>query len=272
MIYIVLIASFLWLLWFSERYAWWGRTLDLKRPRVLMYHMVKEPVPGTKFNGLRVSPDLFEHQVRWLSENGWHFVTMSELVDQPSSDKVVAITFDDGFEDNYLNVFPVLKKYNAKATLYLVVDRHDRDWSVSKKSHHNSGELKNESKLSDEQIREMLESGVFELGGHTITHANLASLNEAGKYNEIAASKEYLESLFSCQLSSFAYPFGIYDHQVDPLLVKKAGFDSAVTTEDGIPLDIQASLYELPPIKISGKDGFFAFKIRIRRGKRGLRK
>ena len=232
MIYLALAASFLWLFWFSERYAWWGKTLDLKRARVLMYHMVKEPTPGAKFNGLRVSPDLFERQVRWLSEDGWRFVTMSELVDQPPGDKVVAITFDDGFEDNYLNAFPI----------------------------------------SDEQIREMLASGVFELGGHTTTHANLAKLNNADKYNEIAASKEHLESLFSCQLSSFAYPFGIYDQQIDPQLVKKAGFDSAVTTEDGIPLDVQASLYELPRIKISGKDGFFAFKIRMQRGKRGLRK
>jgi peptidoglycan/xylan/chitin deacetylase (PgdA/CDA1 family) len=265
-------AFLLWLLWYSERYAWWGQTLDLKRPRVLMYHMVKEQVPGARFNGLRVSPDLFERQVRWLSENGWRFVTMSGLVDQPSSDKVVAITFDDGFEDNYINAFPILKKYKAKATLYLVVDRHDRDWSVSKKLHHNSGELKNESKLSDVQIREMLESGVFELGGHTTTHANLASLDEASKYNEIVASKEHLESLFSTRLSSFAYPFGIYDRQVDPLLVEKAGFDSAVTTKDGISLDVQASLYELPRIKVSGKDGFSAFKIRMRRGKRGLRK
>lgn len=272
MIHIALSASFIWLLWFSERYAWWGKTLDLKRARVLMYHMVKKPTPGAKFNGLRVSPDLFERQVRWLSESGWRFVTMSELIDQPPSDKVVAITFDDGFEDNYLNAFPVLKKYNAKATLYLVVDRHDRDWSISKKSHHSSGELKNEPKLSDEQIREMLASGVFELGGHTTTHANLAKLNEADKYNEIAESKEHLEALFSCQLSSFAYPFGIYDQQIAPQLVKKAGFDSAVTTEDGIPLDVQMSLYELPRIKISGKDGFFAFKIRMRRGKRGLRK
>lgn len=272
MINIALFSLFLWFLWFSERYAWWGKTLDLKRARILMYHMVKEPTSGAKFNGLRVSPDLFERQIRWLSQNDWHFVTMSELVDQPPSDKLVAITFDDGFEDNYLNAFPVLKKYNAKATLYLVVDRHDRDWSVSKKSHHNSGELKNEPKLSDEQIREMLASGVFELGGHTTTHANLAKLNEADKYNEIAASKEHLETLFSCQLSSFAYPFGIYDQKIDPRLVKKAGFDSAVTTEDGIPLDLQESLYELPRIKISGKDGFFSFKIKIRRGKRGLRK
>jgi len=160
-----------------------------------------------------VSPALFERQVCWLSENSWNFVTMSELVNQPAREKVVAITFDDGFEDNYLNAFPILKKYHAKATLYLVVDRHDRDWSVSKKSHHNTGELKNETKLSDVQIREMLESGVFELGGHTSTHANLASLDEEGKHKEIAESKAHLESLFSCRISSFAYPFGIYQQE-----------------------------------------------------------
>ena len=237
-----------------------------------MYHMIKQPVPGAKFNGLRVAPDMFERHIRWLSENNWRFVTMSELVDQKPGDKVVAVTFDDGFEDNYLNAFPVLKKYKAKATLYLVVDRHNRDWSVSKKAHHNSGELKSEVKLSDQQIHEMLASGVFELGGHTKTHANLAKLDRESKYSEISESREYLESLFATRLSSFAYPFGIYDKKEDPLLVQKAGFNSAVTTEDGIPAGITQSPFELQRIKVSGKDGFLAFKIRMRRGRRGLRK
>ncbi|MBV1872738.1 MAG: polysaccharide deacetylase family protein [Gammaproteobacteria bacterium] len=270
--YLILTTLIVWILWFSERYAWWGSTVDLKRPRVLMYHMVSDPVPGAKFNGLRVSPDIFERQVRWLKDNDWRFVTMSELVRHKPSDKVVAITFDDGFEDNYLNAYAILKKYDAKATLYLVVDRHDRDWSVSKKSHHNSGELKNETKLSDQQIQEMLDSGIFELGGHTTTHANLLALDEDSKYKEIKGSKDALESLFETKLSSFAYPFGIYDPIVDPLLVQRAGFDSAVTTEDGIMGDIATSPFELQRIKISGKDGFLAFKIRMRRGKRGLRK
>ena len=43
--------------------------------------------------------------------------------------KSIAITFDDGYEDNFTNAFPILKKYKVKATIYIVVDRHDREWS-----------------------------------------------------------------------------------------------------------------------------------------------
>ena len=50
---------------------------------------------------------------------------MSEIEEYDNSEKVVAITFDDGYLDNYTQAYPLLKKYNACATLYLVVDRHD---------------------------------------------------------------------------------------------------------------------------------------------------
>lgn len=60
-------------------------------------------------------------------------------------EKTVAITFDDGYLDNLENAYPILEKYQAKATIYVVVDRHDRDWSTYKKAHHNSGELARES-------------------------------------------------------------------------------------------------------------------------------
>lgn len=274
MSYAVAVLVLLWCVWFSNRYAWWGGEIDLSRPRVLMYHMVSAAVPGAKFNGLRVSPDAFEQQVKYLHEQGWHFVTMSELLSDAcrGREKLVALTFDDGFADNYFNAFPILQKYGAKATLYLVVDRHERDWSVSKKKHHNSGELKNEPKLTDEQVKEMLVSGVFELGGHTLTHANLALLAPEDKFKEIHRGKIQLEEQFSVQLSSFAYPFGIYDEKNDVELVKRAGFDSAVTTIEGLPESCFAQPYQLERVKVSGKDSFFAFKIKMQRGKRGWKK
>ena len=83
------------------------------------------------------------------------------------------LTFDDGFRDNYLAAHPLLVKYGAKATLFLVVDRFDRDWSTAKKAHHDSGELLREEKLRDAELRKMLDSGLWELGAHTLTHALL---------------------------------------------------------------------------------------------------
>jgi peptidoglycan/xylan/chitin deacetylase (PgdA/CDA1 family) len=256
---------------FSHRYAWWRAAVDSRHPRILMYHMVSEHRPGARFNKLRVKPERFESQIRWLKQNGWHFALMSELATPAAlPDKTVLLTFDDGFEDNYRNAHPVLQKYGARATLYLVVDRFERDWSTAKKAHHDSGELMHEPKLSDEQVREMLESGCWELGGHTRTHANLARLDEPGKQDEISAGRELLEQQFGIPPSSFAYPFGIYD-ATDVRLAEQAGFDTAVTTVEGIDDDIQSRRFELRRVKISGKDNGLAFRLRMRHGRRGWR-
>mgnify|MGYP001119298141 FL=1 len=268
MIWSVLLLALLMLM-FSKRYGWWRSAVDSSHPRILMYHMVSEHRPGAKFNKLRVKPYHFEWQVRWLKENGWYFAVMSELAEpEKLPAKTVFLTFDDGFADNYHQAHPVLQKYGARATLYLVVDRFDRDWSTAKKAHHNSGELMREPKLSDEQVTEMLASGCWELGGHTLTHANLARLNEAQKLVEIRGCREQLAARFAVQVSSFAYPFGIYD-KVDVALAEQAGFTSAVTTVEGIDTDLHSNCFELRRVKISGKDNRLAFRLRMRTGRRG---
>lgn len=255
-------------LWFSVRYAWWRPAIDWRCPRVLMYHMVSEPVPGAKFNGLRVSPAAFEHQLRWLRDRGFHFATMRDLMEGSVPAKTVAITFDDGYQDNYTNALPLLQKYGAKATLYLVVDRHERDWSTYKKAHHASGELMREPKLTDAQVREMVKSGVFELGAHTITHANLPTLDAAAKDREIAGARAELERQYGVPVTSFAYPFGIFG-DADVEATRAAGYSNAVTTVDGIDAHPYADPLRIRRVKISGKDNFLAFVLRMRSGRRG---
>lgn len=253
---------------FSKRYAWWRRARPASEPRVLMYHMVSDHQPGAKFNKLRVKPAQFERQVKWLAKQGYYFAHMSELATpELLPEKTVALTFDDGFADNLLNADPILAKYRARATLYLVQDRHDRDWSTSKKAHHDSGELMREPKLTDPQVIQLLGTGRWELGGHTITHANLAKLSADEKLTEIRDSKKALEQQFNTRLSSFAYPFGIYD-ATDVALAEQAGFDTAVTTVEGIDRDISAQRFELKRVKISGKDNWLAFRLRMRSGRR----
>jgi len=264
----LLLAGALFLLWFSLRYAWWLPPVSYDRPRILMYHMISQPTAKHKFRGLRVDPVMFERQLAWLKKHGWQFVTMSQLANRfdelPA--KTVAITFDDGFEDNYREALPLLKKYGAVATLYLVINRHDNDWSTSKKAHHDSGELMREAKLSGLQVREMLESGVFELGAHTISHCNLNNISDEEKQREIVDNKVMLEKAFDTRVSSFAYPFGIYSEE-DCRLVKEAGYKTAVTTNEGI--DTVPDLMQLKRVKISGRENYLAFVLRMRLGFRG---
>ncbi len=254
---------------FSIRYAWWRRTVDYSQPRILMYHMIRPPLRRGRFNKLRVRPAEFERQLKWLADRGWRFAKLSELETLENTHKTVALTFDDGFRDNYATAHPLLAKYGAKATLFLVVDRFDRDWSTTKKAHHDSGELRAEPKLSNEEVRAMLASGVWELGAHTRTHALLTNLNATEKMHEVATAKAELEAEFDARVHSFAYPFGIFE-AADKQAVADAGYSFAVTTAAGISTSLAAEALALKRIKISGKEGRLGFAIRLRTGRRGL--
>ncbi len=262
-------AALLGAVLFSLRYAWWRRGVDYGQPRILMYHMVRERVPGARFNKLRVRPQEFERQLKWLVDNGWRFAFLSELADVAGTAKIVVLTFDDGYRDNYTAAHPLLAKYGAKATLFLVVDRFDRDWSSTKKAHHDSGELMREAKLSDLEVREMLDSGHWELAAHTLTHALLPALTNDEKQREVARAKVRLEHTFRTTVSGFAYPFGIFADD-DVALVASADYRYAVTTDAGITPDPQAEPLRLKRVKVSGKEGALGFAIRLRTGKRGV--
>ena len=253
---------------FSHRYGWWRPVVPYRHPRILMYHMVREPVAGATFNKLRVAPRSFEAQLRWLAADGWHFALMSDLARADAlPPKTVILTFDDGYEDNLVNADPIMARYGARATLYLVEDRFDRDWSTSKKAHHDSGELMREPKLTDVQVEALLATGRWELGGHTRTHANLARVDEATRRDEIAGAREALMARFGQAMDSFAYPFGIYGPD-DVAAARAAGYVTAVTTVEGISGDPRRDAMELPRVKVSGRDALWVFRLRLRTGRR----
>jgi len=257
-------------LWYSLRYAWWRPPVDRRFPRILMYHMISEPRRGARFNGLRVAPQMFERQLRWLNEQGWHSFTVSELVARAADlpEKSFAITFDDGYADNLYQALPLLRKYRCKATLYLVVERHGRDWSAQRKAHHDQGELGREPKLSDAQVQELLDSGCIELGSHSMTHANFERLDAAAARRELGDSKRELERRFGRRVTSFAWPFGLYRPE-QVALAQASGYSSAVTTREAVVDPLLWNCLELPRIKISGKDNWLAFLLRMRSGRRG---
>lgn len=255
--------------WFSMRYAWWRRPADWHHARILMYHMVRDHRPGTRFNKLRVPPSRFAEQLRWLSQNGFSFVFASQLFsDEPLPERCVCLTFDDGYEDNLTAADPILAQFGARATLYLVSDRRG-GWSSKKKAHHADDELTAEPKLSDDQVRTLVATGRWELGGHTRSHANLMALPLDEAREEILASSIELQKAVSTRPKTFAYPFGLFndDHA---RLVQEAGFVGAFTTEPGIAARPYRVPMQVPRIKVSGNDALFAFKMRMRSGRRGL--
>lgn len=255
----------------SFRYCLFCKPVSYIKPRILMYHMISNHIRDARFNGLRVKPDMFEKQLSHLRKEGWQSLTMRELLEGKDSvpEKTVVITFDDGYEDNFTTALPLLKQYGFKATLYLVVDRHDRDWSVKRKKKNNTGELKREPKLSDEQVKRLAESGVFEIASHTMTHPNLSDLTRSETRVELEKSKLSIEDLIGFECESFCYPFGI-KKDLDWKSVSEAGYTNATTTEPGISDLSQENVYLLKRITVSGKDNLYAFRSKLKNGKRGV--
>lgn len=241
-------------------------------PRILMYHMVAERLPqrlysdGKKVkNFLRVEPQVFEQQVEWLKANGFSFYKMSDVLRNDLPERSVFLTFDDGFADNFLNAFPVLKKHNIPATIYLVVNRFSRDWATDRVSGVVSTELNDQYMLEHDQVKEMIGSGLVEFGGHTVDHVRLDELEDQDALSQLVDSKQQIEVLYGIECVSFAYPFGFYrERSID--LVREAGYHNACTTEDGTDSDRLGRRFRLRRVMVSGNDNMRKFIRKMRNG------
>lgn len=208
-------------------------TIKQAKIPVLMYHYV-DNITGKedgKYN-LNTLPYVFEQQVVTLLDAGYQFTTPSELpvALHNSQQKYVIISFDDGYDDFYFNVYPLLQKYNIKAVNYVM-----------------PGFLGRNLHLNKNQISEMLASGLVEIGAHTVNHASLPSLQSEDAFKEIKQSKQMLDEMFSINVTSFAYPYGRYNAQTIEM-VKESGFTSAVVTEEGNVIS-EDNLFEIKRIR-----------------------
>ena len=181
--------------------------IQARYPRVLLYHACDKTGFSDMPRRLNTHPELLEWQLVWLKKNGYSFLTASELVCRGSVKddlKPVCITFDDGFEDNYIYLLPLLKKHQIKITLFAA----------------QQSAFPGKPMLSESQIKEMSDSGFVEFGGHTQTHLNLTAVETAVAEAEIQANKQWLEALTGKPCVAFAYPFGKYTER-DILILKR---------------------------------------------------
>jgi len=183
--------------------------------RVLVYHKVDSRF---EWGITRVTPAQFEQQVSTLSKAGYSLVTLSDWFDNPYDEKTVAITFDDGYESVYHNALPVLEKYNAKATIFVISDYIGQEnlWDV------NIGWLKFRH-LNSAQLLELAELG-HEVGSHTCTHKVLVDADETTILADFKRSKVTLESLINRKVRFIAYPFGRFNSRLLEL-TSEAGYD-----------------------------------------------
>ena len=183
---------------------------------VLNYHLISKQ----KINALAITPQEFEEQMVYLHTNGYNTISPDQLLDHiqyndPLPDNPILITFDDGYRDAYLEAYPIMKKYNFTATIFLITDYVGN----------------NNRYLSWEQVQEMHDSG-FVFGSHTLNHIPLSdATNEYAEY-QLTKSREAIEWRIKEPVKYFAYPGGFYNQTTIELL-KKAGYRGAFTVNFG---------------------------------------
>ncbi len=179
--------------------------------KVLLYHNVTA-AEADQNNPYVVFLGKFEEQIRWLQENGYECLTVSEMFQSFAEGKITGktavITFDDGYPDVYTYAFPVLSANGFSATTYLVAEKIDSP-----------------KNLTADMIRDLYEAG-WEIGSHSMTHSDL--MNHEDLDSEICGSRHLISSMTGIPMAdvvSFAYPFGNADETVTRK-VWKCGYQS----------------------------------------------
>ncbi len=228
---------------------------------VLLYHKIDVPTPDVKVRGAYTAPHIFEKQLAYLVKKKISVVTVSELVEYFKQtgaypERTLAISFDDGWRDNYRNAFPLLKKYGLTATIYLVADCLGRttDQVVA------PGEAPREHMTVDD-VREMAAYGI-EFGSHTLSHKLLDRISPEDVEREIVDSKSYFETLLHNQCKTIAYPAGYFTEHAKTA-ARNAGYLAAFSTTYGD--NASGGMFELNRTEILRRDKFmFRFSRKIR--------
>ena len=230
---------------------------------VLAYHhLLKDIENKNKDNAAIVSVENFEKQMKHLHDNGYKAITIQELnsylkYGKPLPKESVLITFDDGYKSNYVYAYPILKKYNLKASIFMITG------SIPDKP-----QPFNPNRLSFMSKGEIIKSkDIFEFACHTHSLHNLeknkksALLNSEKETiaNDLRMSKQLIYTRF------FAYPHGQYNKCIESVL-KEEGFELAFTIKKGT-VNKQSSKFELNRVPIFNHTTIYEFKEILKRYK-----
>lgn len=207
---------------------------------ILTYHSI-----DNSGSVISISPDRFKSHMEYLCNSSFNVISLNEIVasiheNRLFPSKSIAITFDDGFKNNYDIAYPLLKEFGFKATIFLVTGYcgKNNQWNGQPE------EIPTLELLKWDDIIEMANNGI-DFGAHTINHPNLTELTKDQVKDEILGSKRMLNERLGKDIPFFSYPYG---WQTDEILKFVEGeFSCAVSTELKV-VDLESDVYALPRI------------------------
>lgn len=217
-----------------------GIARQLRVP-ILMYHYVSQPPAGADIyrRDLSVTPAQLDEHLAYLQEAGYVVVTLDDLLyaltlGRPLPEKPVILTFDDGYEDNYINAFPILKKRGLTATFFIVTD-----WVNASRAGY----------MTWPQIEEMAAAGQ-RFGSHSRDHPSLAGQSVDYLVWQALGSKEAIEEHLGYHPRWVAYPSGGYDARTIAVFAS-AHYWGGLTTQQGATHTL-ADIFELKRVRVRG--------------------
>jgi len=239
---------------------------------VLMYHHVA-PYPGDM---VTVTPETFEGQMRHLAEGGYAALSLEQLLsairgEWKSPGKAVAITFDDGWLDNWSHAFPILRKYHLHAAIFVVTDWVDRasagTGAGGGQAPHRESRRRAERGdvrgliLDWARIVEMQSSGLVEFHSHTVHHARCDRITPETAAEELRESKRVLEERLGRPCPCLCWPFGIFSGEVVSI-AREAGYRALFTTRHGV-VGPGSDPFEIPRIVVKDDVPWFARRMKV---------
>lgn len=238
----------------------WRRIFKPCEISILLYHNV-HPLSDSDMN---VKPGQFEKQMQFLSKN-YHVLSLDEALDSLRQKnrirrQQVAITFDDGYQDNYSFVYPLLSKFKMPATIFLLAGEEDQE---RKASHLGNGAFFQNRLLDWKEIKEMENSGIS-FGSHGVSHGRFKGLTDAQLLRELTESKKKIENEIGKKASFFSYPYGTsldFDERTEHFTCQ-AGYEAAFSKRFGRNHS-KTDLYALKRIGVEASDTLFTFRAKL---------
>lgn len=183
---------------------------------IYMYHWIKDDTGDYPWPENMVKIGALKEQVEYLVNHDFDFIWITDLEKIYQYEKPVALTFDDGWHDVYLHMFPLAKEHQIKFSMYIIKDM------VGEPGY-----------CTEEQLKEMAESGFVDIQCHTVTHPYLAELSYDRQKSELFDSKEYLKNTYGVDSTVICYPYGSRNENT-VLLAKEAGYQYGLDMDGGV--------------------------------------
>lgn len=187
---------------------------------ILAYHKVQDEFElGISYT----TPRQFERQIAYLRENGYRSISVDEYVrGENLHPKSVILTFDDAYESIYENAFPILSKHGFTATIFVITKFVGQ---LNRWDYH--AERFQFTHCTWPQLQFLATQG-WEIGSHTVDHANLRSLSSRRIWHELRYSRDVIEHHVQEKVNVISYPYGWYSAQIIEM-AKSAGYRAGCT-------------------------------------------